>query len=160
VEGKGVEDRDIEGLVLDDMRIADIEEVVGIERASCTQPWSESLFFNEIQNPRSTPRVARKEGKVAGYLCAGQIMDEGHILNLAVHPGMRRTGVASVLIGDAIDRLREEGCRFLFLEVRDSNKTAREIYEKFGFKTIGIRKNYYVSPVEDAVVMALRLVDN
>jgi ribosomal-protein-alanine N-acetyltransferase len=155
-----VEGKDIEDIVLDDMSIADIEEVVGIERASCTQPWSESLFFNEIQNPRSTPRVVRKEGKVAGYLCASVIMDEGHILNLAVHPRMRRTGVASLLIGDAIGRLREGGCRFLFLEVRDSNKTAREIYEKYGFKTIGIRKNYYVSPVEDAVVMVLRLADS
>lgn len=155
MEGKYVED-----LMLDDMRTGDIEEVVAIERASCAQPWSESLFFNEIQNPRSRPRVARKNGTVAGYLCSSVIMDEGHILNLAVHPAVRRTGVASVLISDAVARLREGGCRFLFLEVRDSNITAREIYEKFGFKTIGIRKNYYVLPVEDAVVMSLRLYDN
>ena len=104
--------------------------------------------------------MARKKGKVAGYLCAGLIMDEGHILNLAVGPGMRRTGIASVLIGDVIDRLRERGCRFLFLEVRDSNTAAREIYRKFGFKVIGIRKNYYVSPVEDAIIMRMRLDDH
>ena len=155
-----MEGQDVEELVLDDMRTGDLEEVVGIERMSCTQPWSETLFFNEIQNPRSVPRVARKKGKVAGYLCAGLIMDEGHILNLAVHPGMRRTGIASVLIRDLIDRLREKECRFLFLEVRDSNKTARKIYGKFGFEVIGIRKNYYVSPIEDAVIMILRLDDH
>jgi len=155
-----VEGQDIEDLVLDDMRTGDLEEVVGIERESCTQPWSETLFFNEIQNPRSMPRVARKRGRVAGYLCAGLIMDEGHILNLAVHPGMRRTGIASVLIGDLIDRLRERGCRFLFLEVRESNQTAREIYRKFGFEVIGIRKNYYVSPSEDAIIMTKRLDDH
>jgi [ribosomal protein S18]-alanine N-acetyltransferase len=152
VEGQAIED-----LVLGDMGIGDLEEVVGIERASCTQPWSETLFFNEIHNPRSMPRVARKKGKVAGYLCAGLIMDEGHILNLAVRPGMRRTGIASLLIGDVIDRLREKGCRVLFLEVRDSNTTARKIYGKFGFKVIGIRKNYYVSPDEDAIIMSMRL---
>ena len=155
-----MEGQDVEELVLDDMRTGDLEEVVGIERMSCTQPWSETLFFNEIQNPRSMPRVARKKGKVAGYLCAGLIMDEGHILNLAVGPGMRRTGIASVLIGDVIDRLREKECRFLFLEVRDSNTAAREIYRKFGFKVIGIRKNYYVSPVEDAIIMRMRLDDH
>jgi ribosomal-protein-alanine N-acetyltransferase len=155
-----VEGKEIGGLVLDDMRTSDLAEVVEIERTSCTLPWSESLFFNEIQNPRSVPRVARKEGRVAGYLCANQILDEGHILNLAVHPELRRTGIASALITDMIDRLRGEGCRFIFLEVRDSNKEAKEIYEQFNFKVIGIRKNYYVSPVEDAVVMVLRMEEN
>ena len=155
-----MEGKEIGGLVLDDMRTSDLAEVVEIERTSCTLPWSESLFFNEIQNPRSMPRVARKEGRVAGYLCASQILDEGHILNLAVHPELRRTGIASALITDMIDRLRNEGCRFIFLEVRDSNREAKEIYEQFNFKVIGIRKNYYVSPVEDAVVMVLRMEDN
>lgn len=155
-----MEGKEIGGLVLDDMRTSDLAEVVEIERTSCTLPWSESLFFNEIQNPRSLPRVARKEGKVAGYLCVNQILDEGHILNLAVHPELRRTGIASALITDMIGRLRKEGCRFIFLEVRDSNKEAKEIYEQFNFKVIGIRKNYYVSPVEDAVVMVLRMEDN
>lgn len=147
-------------IVLDDMRISDLAEVVEIERASCTLPWSESLFFNEIENTRSLPRVARKDGKVVGYLCASHLLDEGHILNLAVHPGLRRSGIASSLIGDMIDRLKGEGCRFLFLEVRASNTEAKEIYEKFSFKVIGTRKNYYTSPAEDAVVMVLRMEEN
>jgi ribosomal-protein-alanine N-acetyltransferase len=59
-----------------------------------------------------------------------------------------------------IQRLRAEGCRFLFLEVRASNREAKEIYEKLNFRVMGIRKNYYVSPVEDAVIMVLRMEEN
>jgi len=145
--------------MLDDMTEGDLREVLEIERASCSMPWSEALFFNEIKNPRSIPRVARKDGKVVGYLCAHRIMDEGHILNLAVHPDLRRSGIASALIGDMIERLKQDECRFLFLEVRASNKEGKEIYAKFNFQVMGIRKNYYVSPVEDAVIMVLKMDD-
>jgi len=140
-----------------DMQPGDLPEVLGIEQASCPMPWSETLFYNEIRNPKSMPRVAKIEGRAAGYLCSSLIVDEGHILNLAVHPDFRGLGVASALIQDMIDHLRQEGCRFIFLEVRNSNAAAKKIYEKFNFKFIGIRKNYYATPAEDAVIMSLKL---
>jgi ribosomal-protein-alanine N-acetyltransferase len=143
----------LKGLVIDDMRESDIPEVAEIERSSFTTPWSEQLFFNELKNPRSVPKVARSGGRVAGYICASRIIDEGHILNLAVHQSFRGLGIAKALVGEMISYLKEEGCRFIFLEVRDSNETAKKLYGKFGFRMIGTRKNYYVSPVEDAVIM-------
>jgi ribosomal-protein-alanine N-acetyltransferase len=149
----------VKDIIIDGMKISDLPEVVEIERASCTMPWTESLFYNEIQNPRSLSRVARKCGKVIGYICANRIMDEGHILNLAVHPNHRKLGIATALVEDMIALLRADECRFLFLEARASNDGAKRVYEKMNFAFLGIRKNYYVSPVEDAVIMVLKFMD-
>ncbi len=146
-------------IAVDLMTEGDLAEVLEIERASFTMPWSEISFFNQIKNPRSISKVARAGDRIAGYICASRIMDEGHILTFAVHPEYRKLGIASLLISDMLNYLKEEGCRFIFLEVRVSNGSARRMYEKFGFREIGTRKNYYVSPVEDAVVMVLKFVE-
>jgi len=87
------------------------------------------------------------------------IIDEGHILNLAVHQEFRGRGIASFMIKEVLDMMRDINCRSVFLEVRVSNEKARKMYEKFGFSLLGTRKNYYVSPVEDAVMMVLRLIN-
>ncbi|MBI5639549.1 MAG: ribosomal protein S18-alanine N-acetyltransferase [Nitrospirae bacterium] len=147
----------LKSLILESMSATDLAAIVGIEQSSFTMPWSETLFNNEIHNPRSNAKVAKMDGEVVGYICASQIIDEGHILNLAVHPDFRRLGIASALVGNMIDHLREEGCRVIFLEVRISNEEAKRMYEGFHFRVIGIRKEYYVSPVEDAVIMSLKL---
>ncbi len=144
-------------ITIDSMRTDDIDEVFRIEAASFTKPWSAKLFYNEIRNPRCISRVARTGGKVAGYICAGCIFDEGHIHNLAVHQRLRRLGIARMLVRDMIDELKHRGCKSIFLEVRSSNEIAKKMYEKFNFSVLGIRKNYYDSPVEDGVVMVLRL---
>ncbi|MEW6108326.1 MAG: ribosomal protein S18-alanine N-acetyltransferase [Nitrospirota bacterium] len=147
--------KELNEIIIDNMLISDLQEVVAIEKASFTKPWSETLFYKEIHNHRSVAKVARIDKKVAGYVCANLIIDEGHILDLAVHPEFRRLGIASRLVAHAIDFLKSGGCRIIFLEVRSSNGIARRMYEKFGFKVIGIRKNYYVLPVEDAIIMSL-----
>lgn len=141
-----------------DMRVDDLPEVLAIETNSFKTPWSETLFRNEIFKTIAVSRVAKINGKVVGYLCANVIIDEGHIHNLAVHPDYRRLGIASHMIKEMIDVMRENNCRSIFLEVRVSNEEARKMYEKFGFSLLGTRKNYYISPVEDAVVMVLRLM--
>jgi len=145
-------------IVIDDMKVEDLPEIVGIENASFKTPWSETLFYNEICKTIAVSRVAKIDGKVVGYLCGNVILDEGHILNLAVHPEFRRLGIASSLIKEMIDIMRDRDCRSVFLEVRISNEQARIMYEKFGFTLLGTRKNYYILPVEDAVIMVLRLV--
>jgi [ribosomal protein S18]-alanine N-acetyltransferase len=144
-------------IVIDNFGVGDLPEVLSIENDSFTLPWSENLFFHELYSPMSISMVARTEGKIAGYIFARQIIDEGHIHNLAVSKDYRRIGIASELVRDVIDDLRENGCRVIFLEVRDSNEAAKKIYRKFNFEIIGTRKNYYISPVEDAVIMALKL---
>lgn len=143
-------------IAVDDVTAADIPAILEIERSSFTTPWSETSFFNEMKKPGSLLKVAKKGGKVVGYVCGGRIIDEGHILDIAVHPEYRRMGIASALVSLIIDSLREEGCRFIFLEVRASNDYAKKMYERFGFEVLGTRKNYYVSPIEDAVIMVLK----
>ncbi len=145
-----------ENIIIGDLKADDLPAVIEIERASFSTPWSETSFFNEMKNPRSFLKVAKKGEKVVGYACAGWIIDEGHVLDVAVHPHYRRLGIASTLVSSVIERLREEGCRFVFLEVRDSNEPAKKMYAKFGFELLGTRKNYYASPVEDAVIMVLK----
>ena len=147
----------MEGLIIRELLEHDLPDVVGIENISFTTPWSEILFFNEIYKQRSIARVALIDKRVIGYICANYVADEGHILNLAVHPDLRRKGIAKTLVENILEELKETDCRFLYLEVRASNNAARELYEGFGFSVVGTRKKYYNKPEEDAVVMSLRL---
>lgn len=149
--------KELSRIVIDDMKLDDLPEVLAIETKSFKTPWSDALFRNEIFKSIAVSRVAKIDGRVVGYLCSNLIIDEGHILNLAVHPDYRRLAIASQMIEEMLDFMRENDCRAVFLEVRSSNEEALRMYEKFGFSVIGTRKDYYVSPVEDAVVMALRL---
>lgn len=135
------------------MHTYDIPEVLNIERASFTTPWSKASFFSEIQSKNSIAKIAELNGVVVAYICIKHIEDECHILNLAVHPDYRRCGIAKALLSNIIQELSEEECKFFYLEVRASNYAARRLYEKFGFKTVGIRKRYYINPTEDAVIM-------
>lgn len=148
----------LSGIAIDFMTEADLSSVLEIERLSFTTPWSEASLFNELRNPRSVSTVARRGRNVIGYIFASRVVDEGHILTYAVHPDYRRLGVGSSLARDMIARLKEEDCRFIFLEVRASNEKARKIYESLGFTALGVRKSYYSSPAEDAVVMVLKLL--
>jgi len=135
------------------MKEEDIAAVVAIERTSFSLPWSEISFAKELFKPRSIPKVAVVGDVVAGYMCIEYVMDEGHILNLAVHPDYRKRRIAAALVEDAVGELRQKACRFIYLEVRASNHAARNLYENFGFRMVGSRKSYYVNPGEDAVIM-------
>jgi ribosomal-protein-alanine N-acetyltransferase len=140
-----------------EMNWRDVSEVLKIERISFSTPWSELAFLKEIYDPYSVTKVALLDSEVVGYICAGYLLDEGHILNLAVHPDLRRINIATTLVEKVINELRMKGCRFLFLEVRISNRSAIQFYEKFGFRPVGYRRNYYALPAEDAVLMKLDL---
>lgn len=135
----------------------DIPDVVKIERLSFTTPWSETSFQSEIYSRYSITRIAELNGIIVGYICVRHIADECHLLDLAVHPDYRRRGIAAMLLDNAIQELRLDGCRFFYLEVRASNYAARKLYEKFGFNLVRTRKGYYVNPTEDAVIMMLEL---
>ncbi|MDI6800482.1 MAG: ribosomal protein S18-alanine N-acetyltransferase [Thermodesulfovibrionales bacterium] len=135
----------------------DVSEVVKIERLSFSTPWSETSFYSEIYSDHSITRIAETNGTIAGYICVKRMADECHLLNLAVRPDYRNQGIATTLLNNVIQELNKWGCRALFLEVRASNYAAMRLYAGFGFKTIGVRKNYYLYPAEDAVVMMLEL---
>ncbi len=133
----------------------DVPRILEIERMSFTSPWSEAAFLQEIHKHYAFSRVAEFRHEVIGYICVNYLFDEGHILNLAVHPDFRRQGVATVLMKDALHELEKKGCRFFYLEVRVSNLAAKTFYEHFGFRVVAFRKRYYVSPEEDAALMTL-----
>jgi len=135
----------------------DVLWVLEIERVSFSAPWSEAAFLQEIQKHYSLSRIGEFRHYIVGYICVNYLFDEGHILNLAVHPDFRRQGVASFLMKDVLKTLKEKGCRFFYLEVRVSNFAAKTFYERLGFRIVAFRKRYYVSPEEDAALMALEI---
>ncbi|MDH5202417.1 MAG: ribosomal protein S18-alanine N-acetyltransferase [Nitrospirota bacterium] len=136
-----------------DMNEPDLPAVLEIEHISFTIPWSIDSFIHELRNQYSITKVAVIEDNVIGYICAHHIIDESHILNLAVHPDFRRCGIATKLVKEVLDELEGKGCRFIYLEVRVSNLVARNFYARLGFKEVGVRRNYYTSPREDAIIM-------
>lgn len=145
------------------MRIEDLAEVVEIERASFGDPWSRASFEAEIRTePTSHCRVLRVGGRIAAYMIAWFIEDEAHLANIAVAPGVRRRGYAQAMLDYLFRECYLRGSRILVLEVRVSNAGAIALYERNGFVTGGVRKNYYRNPREDALVMvrSLRLQED
>jgi ribosomal-protein-alanine N-acetyltransferase len=149
--------KSVTGFVMNDMRPEDVPEVLSIERASFTTPWSGTLFMNEIYKPLSVAKVVRSGENIVGYICADQVLDEGHILNVTVHSEHRRRGMAAHMVSHVIGLLAGRACKTIFLEVRISNEAALRMYEKTGFSMITVRKRYYTAPEEDAVIMKLQL---
>ncbi|MBC7349051.1 MAG: ribosomal protein S18-alanine N-acetyltransferase [Candidatus Aminicenantes bacterium] len=142
------------------MREEDLPEVVAIENLCFPNPWSRETFLGEIQNRAiSFPLVVvhRERKKIAGYVIFWQIGDEAQINNVAIHPDFQGQGLGELAIRYVLDRLKENGVRFVSLEVRVSNHRALSLYRKLGFSILGVRKEYYSRPVEDAYVMGLIL---
>jgi ribosomal-protein-alanine N-acetyltransferase len=140
------------------MRPEDLDEVLAIERASFSMPWSRGAFLYEIQQNRvARCRVMRADGKIVGYLCVWEIADEIHVTNVAVHPQRRRQGIARALLSGLLDEAQARDLRLVVLEVRPSNREAIALYESFGFRVTGRRRGYYYDTGEDALVMEARL---
>jgi [ribosomal protein S18]-alanine N-acetyltransferase len=136
------------------MRRRHLRSVMRIEVQVYPRPWSLSLFMSELAL-RSTRvyYVARVEGIVAGYAGLMMTVDDGHITTIAVDPAWQRHKIATrLLLGLARQAIRR-GATSLTLEVRVGNKAAQDLYQAFGFRPCGIRKNYYVETNEDALVM-------
>jgi len=147
-------------ITIDFMRKVDIDQVLAIERTSFSMPWSRNLFLSEFRSPLvSTLFVSLSSTTpkriVTGYIVFWLVADEMHILNLAVAPGQRQRGIARRLVLTGIRHAYAKGARRAFLEVRSSNMFAQRLYSSLGFTGTSVRRNYYDSPVEDAVVMTL-----
>ncbi len=136
----------------------DVQSITVIERASYSLPWPETSFLGEIYSRLSITRVAELKGKIIGYICIRQVSNEAVLMKLTVDSAYRCRGIATMLFNNARNNLQENGCRFLYLEVRESNIAARKMYEKLNFTIIGTRKDYYVDPRENSLVMRLDLL--
>ena len=134
---------------------ADLKKLMEIEKISFSHPWSLSLFEGELDNPSSTClKILTKDSIFVGYIVTRDIVDETHILSIAVHPDFRRKGLAKMLIETCEKNFC--GGKLLLLEVRVSNEPAIGLYKKLGFKQLYVRKRYYPDG-EDAIVMEKKL---
>lgn len=136
---------------------ADLDGIVAIENLSFPSPWPRRIFEREIRSSKSYNRVIRISGIVVGYIVTWTIYDEVHILNVAVHPEFRQSGLGEKLMTDCIEESSEKGLKYAILEVRITNTGAQKLYEKLGFKTIQVRRKYYSDTGEDAYVMMLEI---
>ena len=131
-----------------------LDEVAELEKICFSDPWSRNLLAESLKDELSAFLVALDEsGHVAGYAGVKVVLDEGYIDNIAVRPDCRRRGVAGQLLEVFLNFAAANRLAFLTLEVRPSNTPAIALYEKYGFRTVGRRKNYYEHPTEDAVIM-------
>lgn len=131
----------------------DLDAITLIEQTCFSLPWSKEAFVNELVNQLAYYQCATIDGNVVGYMGMWKICDEGHVTNVAVLPGYRKKGIASLLISKMIDVCKCSEIYNMTLEVRESNYDAIRVYEKFGFKSLGIRPNYYQKPNENAIIM-------
>jgi [ribosomal protein S18]-alanine N-acetyltransferase len=141
------------GFSIGRMQTADIDEVLVIEQASFAAPWTKELFANEIANRNSRILVYRSATMIVGYLCFWAVLDEAHLMNIAVRPELRGSGVGSLFMKHLEQISRAEGLNRIVLDVARGNTAARALYKKFGYSAVGFRKNYYPVTGDDAIVM-------
>lgn len=137
-------------------KLADLEQIMMIERVSFHYPWTEGMVRSELCDaPFSFSYVARDPGKnqIVAYVFMRALFDELHLLSIAVDPAWRRQGIGDALIGLVLKTVREKELKRVTLEVRVSNLPACKLYRKFGFKEVGLRRGYYCKPTENGLVL-------
>ena len=135
------------------MNESHVAQVAALEKQCFSDPWSENSVASELENPLSLWLIAEENGAVCGYVGSQTVLDETDMMNIAVHPDCRRKGIAAALITELVSRLKARGSRVLRLEVRESNFSAIALYEALGFTQLGLRKNYYRNPKENALIL-------
>jgi ribosomal-protein-alanine N-acetyltransferase len=138
------------------MKRQDVRAVAEIESRSYSLPWSAFTFRSLLRRPNTVLFVAEDRTGIAGYAALWIAADEAELGNLAVRSGRRGLGIGRLLLEHALHEVDQRGAKSVFLEVRESNVVARQLYERAGFRIAGVRPDYYSSPREDALVMRLR----
>lgn len=136
------------------MEVSDTEQVELIEKQIFSMPWSQKSFEDACQSEDNIYLVCEMNGQIAGYCGLWTVLGEGNITNMAVSGGFRRLGIAEALMKEMEERGMSKNVVTYFLEVRKSNEAAVNLYKKMGYVQIGVRKNFYEKPVEDALVMS------
>lgn len=132
----------------------DLAQVADLEETSFSRPWSLEQLEECLQNEKYHFLVAEDENqRILGMVSMIVVVDEGYINNVAVYPSVKRQGVGSALVEAFCQKATELELMFLTLEVRVSNVPAIALYEKFGFVSLGERRNYYEAPVENAYIL-------
>ena len=134
----------------------DIDGIAELEALCFSVPFTKKSLCDLFTNTSWHFFVAEAEGRVAGYISLYTVLDEKEIVNVCVHPDSRKCGMGAALVKAALDLNRDE-YKKVMLEVRVSNAGAIALYEKFGFLAVGVSKNHYSQPREDALLMNLEL---
>lgn len=130
-----------------------VSQVAALERECFPEPWSERSIAGELDNPLSLWLVCTEGETVCGYVGSQTVLGETDMMNIAVLPQMRRTGIAEALIDALVERVKKDGSHCLSLEVRPSNFAANALYQRLGFVQVGRRPNYYFHPKEDGLIL-------
>lgn len=146
-------------LIIRKMNHYDINGVLEIENASFPIPWSQDSFIAELRNPLALYIVAVEGPLIQGYGGVWKVFDEAHVTNVAVHPRARNRGIGEMLMNRIIEVMVLQGVSWLSLEVRPSNDSARNLYERLNFRQVGVRKGYYSDNGEDALLMTRQLTE-
>jgi [ribosomal protein S18]-alanine N-acetyltransferase len=148
-------------VVIEAMRLEDLDAVQQIELASFTTPWPSNAYRSELLTNRlASYLVARADDRIVAYGGMWLMVDEAHITTFAVHPAWRRQGLGERLLLAFLDLARDRHAREATLEVRLSNLAARRLYEKYGFRPVGLRPRYYSDNNEDALIMTTDPLDD
>lgn len=139
------------------MTLADIDEVMVIERTSYRFPWSMGFFLQELQVACARSILTEVDGRIIGYVLYWLLPGVVDIHNIAVHVDFRRRGIGRILLKRVIAEARRQSVVRVTLEVRKSNLPAQKLYESMGFHTTGLRKGYYSDDGEDALAMTFDL---
>jgi [ribosomal protein S18]-alanine N-acetyltransferase len=148
-------------IVIEAMRLEDLDAVQRIEEASFSTPWPPNAYRSELMTNRlASYLVARAGDTIVAYGGMWLMVDEAHITTFAVHPAWRRQKLGERLLLAFLDLARDRHAREATLEVRLSNVAARRLYEKYGFRPVGLRPRYYSDNNEDALIMTTDPLDD
>ena len=137
------------------MKTGDVSEVNNIEQETFPSPWTrESFLYRLNERDYNISLVVLVERNLVAYAVSYIVYDELHFSNLAVKMNYRRHKIAEILLSTSMQLGKEKHCRWVHLEVRRNNKSAIQLYQKFGFKIVGVRKDYYKEENEDALLMS------
>lgn len=148
------------GIIIEPATAADVDEIVRIEEACFSAPWTRKMLEAELVGNQFSSFLVAKQAdhasndiRLLGYVCFWVVFEELRIMNVAVAPSARRRGIARQLIVRALESGREKSAAKGLLEVRASNTAARRLYGALGFRETSVRTRYYTNPIEDAILM-------
>jgi len=147
-------------LIIRPMEKDDLKLLVKLEEKIFTDPWPEVAFREGLKDPNHHFLVGEIEGEIVGYAAYYIELGEGRLTNIAVVPEFRRKTVAKKILDYILSIVKKAKCKYIFLDVRPTNKAAIDLYAKYGFHEAYRRPEYYQNPTEDAIVMVKDLMEN
>ncbi len=137
------------------MKAEHIPVLAQLEKLCFSQPWSEKSLAEELDNRTAHFLAAVSDDVIMGYIGAFTVCESSYISNIAVFPQHRRKGIGRLLLRKAAEQARKKGAESISLEVRPSNTAAISLYKSEGYEEVGLRKNFYRDPNEDALILTL-----